>query len=96
MHDIVQPPRLMILESLADENVLFTFADVLTPARANLKTQNAINTVFVATHADLIRKRVLKRMNADAGSERNGARQQIVEDGEVSDLDVLMSDEMHA
>ena len=92
MHDIVQPPRLMILESLADENVLFTFADVLTPARANLKTQNAINTVFVATHADLIRKRVLKRMNADAGCE--GAH--IIEDGEVSDLDVLMSDEMHA
>ncbi len=73
---------------------------MLTPARANLKPQNAINTVFVATHADLIRKRVLKRMNADAGSERKRFRRegaQIVEDGEVSDLDVLMSDdEMHA
>ena len=73
---------------------------MLTPARANLKPQNAINTVLVATHADLIRKRVLKRMNADAGSERKRFRCEgahIIDDGEVSDLDVFMSDdEMHA
>ena len=78
MHGIAQSPKCSIcIVSWC------RFADVLTPARANLKPQNAINTVFVATHADRIRKRVLKRVNADAASERKRFRRegaQIIEE----------------
>jgi hypothetical protein len=80
--------------SLRNELYVHRFQDVLTPGRSSLKPDNATNTVFVACHSELIRKRVLGDIKvAGVGKRRKRAKGGIIVEIEDTDLDVPMSDD---
>ena len=56
-----------------------------------------MNTVFVACHSDLIRKRLLWGVKVEGDGKRQRRIQGVVEDIPESDIEVCMSDdEMHS